>query len=129
MLTAFHVLLGTQLVLVADRVPQLKYEPSCHAAIEANQTAGSRKEDACLQDEKAAKAKLQDEWAQFTRTQKGHCLRLEQAGGMPSYVELLTCVEMGKAVQELNAQRTARKRNGSGAETTGQGTPDATPRR
>jgi hypothetical protein len=130
MLTALQIAMGAQLILVADRVPELKYEPSCRAAIQADRTTtGSRNEYACLQDEKAAKAKLREEWAQFSGDQKGHCLRLQNAGGMPSYVELLTCVEMGKAVRDLNAQQTVQKRNGSGTETMGQSPAEAVPPR
>ncbi len=130
MLTALQIAMGAQLILVADRVPELKYEPSCRAAIQADRTTtGSRNENACLQDEKAAKAKLREEWAKFSGDQKGHCLRLQNAGGMPSYVELLTCVEMGIAVRDLNAQQTVRKRNGSGTETTGQSPAEAVPPR
>ncbi len=125
MLSALHILAtAAQLTLVADRVPQLNYEPSCRAAIEANAnraTTTKRNESACLSDEKGAKAKLQQEWGQFSSDQKGHCLRLLNAGGDPSYVELLTCVEMGKAVQELHSQqRNAKSKNAIPMETTGQ---------
>jgi hypothetical protein len=91
---------GAQLVLVADKVPELKYQTSCRAAVEAA-AMPNRNENACLQDEKAAKAKLKQEWAQFTPAQRSHCVKLSTTGGFPSYVELLTCVEMSKAAAEL----------------------------
>jgi hypothetical protein len=116
------LVLGSQLLLVADKVPELKVEPSCRAAIQANVGAGNRNENACLQDEKAAKTALQKEWGQFSADQKGHCLRLLQAGGSPSYVELLTCAEMGKAVKDLKTQKNANTQQGAQPETTGSGT-------
>ena len=121
MLSVLYVLAtGAQLTLVSDRVPQLNYEPSCRAAMHATTGTGStRTENACLSDEKAAKAKLGHEWGQFSATQKGHCIRLLNAGGSPSYVELLTCVEMGKAVRQLDAQRNRKARDAAPAETTG----------
>jgi hypothetical protein len=91
---------GAHLVLAADKIPELRYEPSCRAAVEAA-AMPSRNENACVQDEKAAKAKLQQEWANFTPAQKSHCVQLSTTGGLPSYVELLTCVEMSKAAAEL----------------------------
>jgi hypothetical protein len=94
------IAVGSNLVLVADKVPELKYERSCRAAVEAA-AMPNRNQDACLQDEKAAKAKLQQEWGEFTGTQKSHCVKLSTTGGFPSYVELLTCVEMSKAAAEL----------------------------
>ena len=122
------VVLGSQLLLVADKVPELKFEPSCRAAMQATVGPGSRNENACLQDERAAKASLQKEWSQFSADQKGHCLRLLQAGGNPSYVELLTCAEMGKAVKDMKAQRNAKNGQGRHSETTGSGSSESSKR-
>lgn len=96
---------GAQLTLVADKVPELKYEASCRAAVQAANTPG-RDESACVNDEKTAKATLQQQWGEFTAAQKSHCMALLNAGGMPSYVELLTCAEMGKAASNLPASNT-----------------------
>lgn len=121
LLEAHALMLASQLMLVADKVPELKVEPSCKAAMQANAGAGNRNENACMQDEKAAKATLQKEWGQFSATQKSHCIRLEHAGGSPSYVELLTCAEMGKAVKDLKAQKNAQTQQSAPVETTGSG--------
>ena len=40
-------------------------------------------------------------YRQFTPEQKSHCVQLSTTGGLPSYVELLTCVEMSKAAANL----------------------------
>ncbi len=106
LLEAHALMLASQLLLVADKVPELKVEPSCKAATQAAGSA-NRNENACLQDEKAAKSALQKEWGQFSADQKAHCMRLLNAGGSPSYVELLTCAEMGKAVNDMNTQKNA----------------------
>jgi hypothetical protein len=116
MLTAIQLALVAPLILVADRIPQLEYQTSCRGAIEATKAAGGRNENACLQDEKAAQATLHKEWRQFSSDQKSHCLRLQNAGGSPSYVELLTCVELGKAVKDLKAKQSSRKPSGSSVE-------------
>lgn len=92
--------LGAHLVLVADKVPELKFEQSCRAAVEAA-SIPNRDESACINDEKQAKAKLEQEWSQYTREQQQHCTRLSTTGGPPSYVELLTCVEMSQAADAL----------------------------
>ena len=99
------IAVGTQLTLVADKVPELKYEASCRAAVQAA-AMPNRDENACLNDEKAAKDTLQQEWSAFTADQKTHCMTLMKVGGMPSYVELLTCAEMGKAAANLPAGST-----------------------
>ena len=92
--------LSSQLVLVADKVPELKYEQSCHAAVAAAATP-NRNEDACLTDERQARTKLEQEWKNFTPAQRQHCIQLSATGGSPSYVELLTCVEMSQAAEAL----------------------------
>jgi len=126
LLEAQALILGAQLLLVAEKVPELKVEPSCRAAMKATVGPGNRNENACIQDEKAARSALEKEWGQFTADQKSHCMRLLNAGGSPSYVELLTCVEMGKAVKDLKTQRTTAQQNPAPAETTGSGAAGAT---
>jgi hypothetical protein len=78
-------------LFVADSIPEFKIE-SCRAAEESGSAA--RNAQACFQDEQNAKDTLQKNWSRYDSTQKGHCQRLMKAGGKPSYVELLTCVEM-----------------------------------
>jgi hypothetical protein len=92
--------LGTHLVLVADNVPQFDYSKSCRSAVAAA-TMPNRDENACAADERQAKAKLEQEWDTFTAEQRRHCTQLSTTGGPPSYVELLTCVEMSQAAAAL----------------------------
>jgi hypothetical protein len=84
----------------ADRVPQLNIKPGCEAAATTGVTA-SRNTDACLHDEQDAHDKLKKEWGQFTRTQRQRCTSLTRLGGPPSYVELLTCLELAKQAENL----------------------------
>ena len=90
--------------MVADRVPVLNIRPSCHAATTAAASV-KRGEGNCMRDENTARAKLKQEWGQFTPQQKSRCVRLATLGGLPSYVELLTCLELGKAAGKLPATR------------------------
>ena len=92
--------LSSQLVMVADKVPELDPGPGCRAAVAAA-VMPNRNENACLTDEKAAKAKLEKEWANFTPEQRRHCTLLSTTGGPASYVELLTCAEMSQAAAAL----------------------------
>jgi hypothetical protein len=94
------LMLGSQLGMVADKVPQLDTGPSCRAAVGAA-TMPDRNENACQADEKQAKAKLEQEWDKFTPEQRQHCTQLSMTGGPPSYVELLTCAEMSQAAAAL----------------------------
>ncbi len=95
-------LLGSHLVLAAEAVPQFNVEPGCRAAGVAA-IAPNRTPDSCKHDENEAKAKVEQEWSQFSATDKSHCVQLSRLGGAPSYVELLTCLEMAKAAADLPA--------------------------
>ncbi len=85
---------GSQLVLVADAVPEFKLEPSCRAAASAGMPG--RDENACRRDEQDARGKLKQQWSEFSAAERAHCVRLSAVGGSPSYVELLTCLELAK---------------------------------
>lgn len=90
---------ATQLILVSD-VPTLNVRPSCEAAASAA-IGENRNEDACMNDEQRAHDKLRDQWDQFSSAAKSRCVSLSHRGGSPSYVELLTCLEIAKAAKEI----------------------------
>ena len=85
---------GAQLVLVADAAPEFNIAPSCRAA--ATAAVKGRDETACKRDEQDARGKVQQQWGEFSADQRAHCVRLSTIGGSPSYVELLTCLELAK---------------------------------
>ena len=94
------LLLSSQIVLAADPVPKFDIGPSCRSAGAAAVMA-TRNTASCEQDENNARATLEKEWSQFTPLDHADCTRLMTSGGSPSYVELLTCLEMAKQVKEL----------------------------
>jgi len=93
-------LLGSQIALAADPVPKLDIGASCRSAGAAAVIA-MRDRAACERDEDNARATLEKEWSEFTPSDQARCVRLVTLGGGPSYVELLTCLEMAKQVKEL----------------------------
>lgn len=91
---------SSQLAMAAERVPQFNIEPTCHGITAPGM---KRDEDGCKRDESAAHDKLEQVWNNYTLAQRDHCARLSTLGGYPSYVELLTCLEMAKAAKNLPA--------------------------
>jgi hypothetical protein len=94
------ILTGSYLMLAAERIPQLDTDQTCHAAAAAAAAVNSN-EDVCKRDERDARGKLEQEWGQFTAAQQERCVSLSKLGGFPSYVELLTCLEMAAAAKKL----------------------------
>jgi hypothetical protein len=84
------------LLPAADEVPSYNLSPSCRS--ETASTTGDRN---CLSDEQQARETLQKQWSRFAPADKANCLRVEDSGGAPSYVELLTCLQMAAAAKKL----------------------------
>ena len=55
----------------------------------------------CMSDESSARDKLTQQWASFPPGNREHCERVAALGQLPSYVELLTCLQMAKDVKGL----------------------------
>ena len=99
------VLTASHFMLVADTVPKLNVEPSCRAAASAEiSISANRNENSCLKDEATAHDLLAQQWTQYKPQQRANCVSLSSTGGYPSYVEVLTCLEMSKASAEMPAE-------------------------
>ncbi len=95
------LILAAQLATpVADRSPQFNTEPTCRGAATASSAIRSDR-DVCKKKEQAARDELDKQWASFAAPDRARCVTGTQAGGIPSYVELLTCLEMAKEARNL----------------------------
>lgn len=92
------LVVSSQLVVaVADRVPTFDISRSCRLDLAA--TAGlsvDQSQKNCVGDEKRARQKLASQWSTFSAPSKAECVPQESIGGTPSYVSLLTCLQMGQ---------------------------------
>jgi hypothetical protein len=82
----------------------LNVEPSCRAAADANARQSGRNTEVCLRDEQQARDTLKREWDSYNSDDRAHCVRLTTLGGPPSYVELLTCLQVAKDARERPAE-------------------------
>lgn len=76
-----------------EQVPHLNIEGSCRDAENSIGQAPDQTYKNCLADENEARATLVKKWSQFKPPTRRNCV---EAGAFPnpSYVELLTCLEM-----------------------------------
>jgi hypothetical protein len=92
------IVVSSQLVVaVADRVPIFDVSRSCRLDLAA--TAGlsvDQTSKSCVRDEKRARRTLTSQWSKFSAPSKAECIPQESIGGTPSYVSLLTCLQMGQ---------------------------------
>jgi hypothetical protein len=81
--------------LVADTVPKFDVARECWFE------GGTRPmQERCAADETQARTQVQSEWKQFTPGAKSQCNQETTADNSPSYVELLTCLEMERDVKD-----------------------------
>ncbi len=73
--------------------PNLDVSESCNAAT-FGAVSAARDKQACLEDERTAKDQLTKVWNTFAQDVKASCIGMNRTGGPPSYVELLTCLEV-----------------------------------
>jgi len=106
MLVPFSMIaLGTQLVMtVADGVPKFNIERGCRVdSTQAFDLSVGQNETVkrCVADEQGAMAQLQTQWSQFRATDKTQCIGEANIGDTPSYVDLLTCLQLAKDARQL----------------------------
>lgn len=97
-----------------ERVPKLNIQGSCHAAEAYGMTNREQTYKNCMADEDQAKKKLQSQWSHYKASTKRACLAAS-ANPSPSYVELLTCVEM----TEETLHPPTKEKGGAGGGATG----------
>lgn len=97
------LVLGAQLMFVADEVPKLDTTPSCQAAAQFG--AQSKTTFAqCMKDEDSARAAIEKEWSTFTPSTIPSCLSETRSDGTPSYVELQECLELARDAAKFKNQ-------------------------
>lgn len=92
---------GASLVLsVADELPSFNVEASCKA-VEGFGLAIEHTLESCVQDENAAKTELGKNWATYPPAERSRCVADTMVGD-PSYVDVLTCLQMAQDVDVMN---------------------------
>ncbi|MDP4024596.1 hypothetical protein Q8W71_18380 [Methylobacterium sp. NEAU 140] len=80
---------------LADAVPNLDVEKTCRSTQIADATVDEKTSyQGCLRSEMDAKRLAERNWGQYTPAAKRQCEAQFQAGGYPSYVEMVTCLEL-----------------------------------
>jgi hypothetical protein len=82
---------------VADTVPKLGIEASCKAAMSADSALGAdntQTYSSCMNDENSAQQELIKVWGSYSAPLQARCQAEASAGGLPSYVDLLVCLQI-----------------------------------
>ena len=107
------LLLGSQFILVADPVPRLDANVSCRSAGATSVMgpgSGTRSVQACEQDEKDARNKLEQEWSQFSAAEQAHCTRLTTLWRQPELCRTAHLPGNGQGRREASRGRPDERR-------------------
>lgn len=108
----------------AETVPNFDLGPTCRgatrpeASVQRSTNEAARKD--CLSKEGQARDTLRQNWASFPAEHRDSCARSTSAGGIPSYIQLQTCLETRRGVAKSGGKRDEGL-SGTPAVTTGQG--------
>ena len=81
---------------LAQSIPQFDVQSVCRNVQPL--TAEDRKPvQGCIRDEMNAQRQLRQVWKGTASARRQLCVSETQVGGMPSYVDVLTCLQMGSA--------------------------------
>jgi len=91
----------------AADVPTFDVTPTCRPM--SGDRSMAINTDRCLRSEREAREQLTREWANFSAADRAQCTQTASMGGLPSYVELITCLEMERDAAQLpNRNMTSR---------------------
>ena len=79
----------------SDKVPVFDVAASCRAAASAGLSV-SESYQSCMNDERSAREDLARDWAGFAAADRSRCTAESSGDGLPSYVELLVCLQMSR---------------------------------
>lgn len=85
----------------ADNVPSLDIRPTCQAIARHASGVGERggpdvSYRQCVKSELQTRRKLSRRWSTFSSQEKANCVADTTVAGLPSYTDLLTCLQMAK---------------------------------
>ena len=103
------VLLLTARSAHSQAIPDLNVDPVCRGI--AQQAANPSEKGGpdlafsqCVQSEQAMRQKLVGEWSTFLPSEKTNCIGA-QGGGLASYTDLVSCLEMARDARQLNINK------------------------
>ena len=103
------------LVATVDRAPQLDVEPVCKGIAEQGgvtfrDPSVAQEKKNCIESEQAVREQVIKQWSSFLPADRTHCVNETTMGGLSSYTELITCLEMARDVRAMRAEAAASSR-------------------
>src|SRR4051794_13015004 len=82
---------------LAEDLPNFNIDSICSVGRAGGAGAGERNADqGCRASETDARRQLENRWTGFKDESRRACVQQTQIGGLPSYVDVLTCIELAE---------------------------------
>jgi hypothetical protein len=98
-LTTF-ALAASLVAAAAQEPPRFDATPGCRAGANSGVTPQPDL-DRCVRNEHEVRDALVRQWAEFAAADKIRCVEKTHMGGPPSYIEVLTCLELARDARKL----------------------------
>jgi hypothetical protein len=95
----------------SNAVPAFDPKRSCEGTEVAAVNPG-RNLESCVRAEETARDQLKTSWSEFLVADRAECVSAGKIGGPPSYIELLTCLEIARDVRRV--RKTSPETTGAG---------------
>ena len=110
LISGIAVLLAASMPARAEDVPPLNVDPVCHGIARQAATPGEKGGpdvafSQCVKNEQAMRQKLVGEWSTFIPSERANCIGEETSVSLPSYTDLVTCLEMARDARQLKTQQ------------------------
>lgn len=101
------LLLSVSAAAAQSSVPTLNLGMTCRP-LDKNDFSIQVDTDRCLKSEREARDKLAGEWTQHSAADRNLCTQTARMGGLESYVQLLTCLELQQDARREQGKRDSR---------------------
>lgn len=108
------------MAVAANSPPKFNVAPGCKAAAAINQVMDlsvAQNYKSCMDDEEDARQQLVQSWSSFSSQDQARCVGQTQVNGMPSYAEVVACLQ----VTANSPLRSTEKKNRSDAKSEDKG--------
>ena len=104
------ILFAAVLLARAEEVPVLDVEAVCRGIAQQAATTGERGGPdlslaECVKSEQAMRERLAKQWSTFASADKANCVGEETSGPLPSYTDLISCLEMARDARKLETDK------------------------
>jgi hypothetical protein len=96
---AFAAIEMPSAMAAVSSVPVFDTGPTCADA--ATDISVTRTVERCQESEQQARDSLASQWGGFSKADEASCATETRIGGFPSYVQLLTCLELARDARKL----------------------------